>query len=290
VARDAVFAALGSSVVGQVTRPATEQSTGLNVFFPSSPDQAGSYLDGHLGPPGWSRFVAAYADAGKQGGTDRSASFVSNEAEVLEQGPTGIRIAGQLGEGDADNVTETETRIFTRIDGRDALAAILPGYLNSGGVGMVQGVWDYAVTSLSDGQTTVPASAVYQAQSGGLVGSFWAQYRSPSGEKGDVVFRVLLDSQGHIQNVTVSESGTDATAGVDLEVGGQLRPYVVVPSSNSFDFVPSSQTIDVTGQLRVAYPQLPAGTRFDMGVVVFDLDGSGSGAFVTARVPEGRTR
>jgi hypothetical protein len=290
VARDAVFTALTNAVVGQVTRPATQQATGLNVFFPGSPDQAGSYLDGHLGPAGWSRFVAAYVDASTQGAADRTASFVSNDADVLEQGPTGIRIAGQLGEGDAANVTEAETRIFTRIDGKDALASILPAYLNSGGEGMVQGVWDYAVTSLSDNGRSVPASAVYQAQQGGLVGTFWARYRDPAGGRRDVAFRVLLDSQGRIKNVTVSDAGNDGTAGVKLEPGGELTPYVIVPSSNSFDFVPSSQTIAVSKTLRVDYPQLDAGTRFDMVLVVFDLDGSGDGALVSARVPEGRTR
>jgi hypothetical protein len=285
VARDAVFTALGNSVVGQVTRPATEQATGLNVFFPSRPDQARGYLDAHVGPPGWSRFVEAYAAAGSQSGDDKSASFVSDEATVLEQGNNGIRIAGQLAEGDAANVTETETQVYTRIDGRDVLAVALPAYLNSGGVGMVQGVWNYAVTSLSDDTRSVPASALYQAQSGGLIGSFWAQYRSPAGERSDVVIRVLLDSQGRIQNVTVSDASDEATAGVDLEIGGQLTPYLIVPSSNSFDFVPSSQSIRVSQSLAVDYPQLPSGTRFDMGVIVVDLAGSADGAFVTARVP-----
>ena len=37
VARDAVFAAIDAAVLHQVTRRATEQATGLNVFFPETP-------------------------------------------------------------------------------------------------------------------------------------------------------------------------------------------------------------------------------------------------------------
>jgi hypothetical protein len=277
-------------VVSQVTRPATQQATGLNVFFPSRPKDAAGYVSEHIGPPGWSRFVEAYAEAAAQAGSDQTASFVSNEATVLEQGRRGIRIAGQLSDGDWSNVTDTETQVYTRIDGRDALAVALPAYLNSGGVGTVQGVWDYAVTSLSDDTDSVPASAIYQAQAGGLIGSFWARYRSPAGEVSDVVFRVLLDSQGEIQSITVSDASGQATAGVDLEVGGELTPYLIVPSSTSFDMVALSRSIPVTRRLRVEYPQLPAGTRFEMGVIVVDLEGSADGASVTATVPEGRSR
>lgn len=290
VARDAVFAALEGSVVGMVTRPATEQATGLNVFFPSDPDRAGSYLGGRMGPPGWSRFVEAYVEASRQSAGDRAASFVSGEAEVLEQGRTGIRIAGQLATGDEDHVTDSETQVFTRIDGREVLAVALPAYLNSGGRGRVQGVWDYAVTSLSDDARSVPVSAVYQAQSGGLIGSFWARYRGPSGDQTDVVFRVLLDSDGEIQGVTVADASQEVTAGVDLEVGGTLTPYLVVASNGSFDLFPSGQSIRVSRGLRVDYPQLPAGTPFEMGVIVIDAEGGADAASTTSRVPEGRSR
>ena len=44
VARDAVFAALDAAVLHQVTRKATEQATGLNVFFPETPQMARGYV------------------------------------------------------------------------------------------------------------------------------------------------------------------------------------------------------------------------------------------------------
>jgi hypothetical protein len=291
VARDSVFAALDAAVVGQVTRPATAQATGLNVFFPSRSSDVGDYLDTHVGPPGWSRFVAAYLAASAGSGDDQAASFVSDQATVMEQGKGGIRIAGQLSQGQVANVTDTATLITTELDGRRVLAGLLPAYLNSGGEGMVQGVWDYGITTLTNGDTSVPASGVYQAQSGGLIGNLWAQYRSPDGEESDVVFRVLLSSEGEIESFTVSDaSSDDASAGVDLEDGGSVTPYLILPLDAGFDMVASTQSIDVTPELRVDYPQMPANTRFDISVAVMDLAGNISESSVTATVPEGRTR
>ena len=47
----------------------------------------------------------------------------------------------QLGDGQADNVTGTETQVYTSLGGADALAIDLPGYLNAGGQDQVQGAW-----------------------------------------------------------------------------------------------------------------------------------------------------
>ena len=62
VARDAVFAALDASVLHQVTRRATEQATGLNVFFPETPRWPAATSRRTSRPPGWGKFVAAYAE------------------------------------------------------------------------------------------------------------------------------------------------------------------------------------------------------------------------------------
>jgi hypothetical protein len=105
-----------------------------------------------------------------------------------------------------------------------------------------------------------------------------------------VIFRVLLDSNGVVQNVTIYDAQDQAAAGIELEPGGQLTPYVFVPSSSSIDPVLSTQTIRVTPNLGVAYPQLPEGTPFDMGVIVVDVSGGVDGSFVHETVPEGRTR
>ena len=291
VARDAVFAALDAAVVSQVTRSATAQATGLNVFFPTRPSDVGDYLSAHVGPPGWSRFVEAYVATGTESGDDGSASFVSEEATVLEQGPGGIRIAGQLGEGDAALVADTATFVTTEIEGREVLAGLLPAYLNSGGEGTVQGVWDYGATTLVSGDTSLPVSGIYQAQSEGLVGSAWATYVSPGGEPTDVVFRVLLTSAGAIESVTVADATTeDFAAGIDLENGGTLTPYLFASSSGSFEMVPSARSLQVTDDFRVDYPQLAAGTEFTMSVAVGDVAGNVSESSATATVPEGRTR
>lgn len=287
VARDAVFAALDAAVVHQVTRRATEQATGLNVFFPETPDQARDYVAQDIAPPGWAELVAAYADFAQQSaGPDGSAQFTSDTADIVEIGPGGIRIAAQLQSGDEDNVASAETQVYTQLDGREALAAVLPAYLNSGGRGQVQGVWDFSVTTLQTGQKRAPASAVYQAQSGGLLGWFQALYTAPNGSQTDVEIQVLLSSEGEIESISVSDVslGGGAQAGIDLENGGSLTPYLIVASSGGFRFELSSKSVPVNGKTEVAYPKLAKGTSFDMGVGVADLAGNFSAAFVTDTV------
>ena len=287
VARDAVFAALDAAVLHQVTSRATEQATGLNVFFPETPDQARGYVAQNIAPPGWAKLIAAYAEFAQQSeGPDGSAEFTSETADVLEIGPGGIRIAGQLQSGDEDNVAYAETRIFSQLDGRDALVAGLPAYLNSGGRGQVQGVWNFSVTTLQAGKQRAPASAVYQAQSGGLLGWFRALYTAPNGSQTDVEIQVLLSSEGEIESISVSDIslGGGAQAGIDLETGGSLTPYLIVPSSGGFQLELSSQSVPINDKTEVSYPKLAKGTAFAMGVVVADLAGNFDGAFVDETV------
>lgn len=287
VARDAVFVALDAAVVHQVTRRATEQATGLNVFFPETPDQARGYVAQDIAPPGWAKLIAAYAEFAEQsGGPDGSAEFTSDVADVVEIGPGGIRIAAQLQSGDEDNVAFAETQVYTQLDGRSVLAVALPAYLNSGGRGQVQGVWNFSVTTLQAGKQRAPASAVYQAQSGGLLGWFQALYTAPDGSQTDVEIQVLLSSEGEIESISVSDIslGGGAQAGIDLENGGSLTPYLIVPSSGGFQLELSSESVPINNKTEVSYPKLAKGTSFEMGVGVADLAGNFDVAFVTETV------
>ena len=289
VARDAVFAALDQAVVTQVTRQATQQATGLNVYFPKFTTYAQTYVDNHIAPPGWEEFVASYLEAtgDATGDDDHSAQFTSPDATIVQQGPDGILIAGQLGEGQADNVTGTETQVFTTLGGGNALAIDLPAYLNAGGVGQVQGAWSYQVTAVGNGGgNAVPVSSIYQGQSGGLIGTFYASYTPPGGEAQDVQFRLLIGSDGGIQGVTVSEAGSGGSAPVQL-TGGTLTPYYIVPSSNGFSLQLAAESVPVTDDFRISFPRLPAQTQFDMAVVVSDAAGGVDGAHVIAQVQGG---
>jgi hypothetical protein len=291
VARDAAYDALTRAVTHQVTGRGTAQATGLNVFLPQTADYVGDYLDDGSLPPGWSAFVRSFLGAagavGDQPGSG-GARFTSPDAQVLQADAAGIKVAGQLVSGGSADVVTQETQVYTKVgDQPGALALVLPAYLDAGGEGQVQGVWDYSLTALTDGQRTVPASTVYQAQSGGLIGSFMAQYVSPAGDASDVGVRVLLSSQGEIESVStfsLNDEEGGSTAGVTLELGGRLTPYLFVPSSDGFTRRPSSQSISVTEQLAVAFSRLPGGTGFDMGVIVSDASGGADGAFTTQKV------
>jgi hypothetical protein len=287
VARDAAFAALDAAVLHEVSGRATEQATGLNVFFPETPEMARGYVAQNIAPQGWNALVAAYAEfATQSSGPDGSAEFTSDTAEVVEIGPGGIRIAAQLQSGDEENVAGAETQVFAQLDGRDALVAALPAYLNSGGVGQVQGVWNFSVTTIQAGKQRAPVSAVYQAQSGGLFGWFQALYTAPDGSQTDVEIQVLLSSEGEIESISVTDIGLGggAQAGIDLENGGSLTPYLIVPSSGGYQLELSSQSVPVNDKTEVSYPKLDAGTPFEMGVGVADLAGNFNIAFVSETV------
>jgi hypothetical protein len=287
VARDAAFAALDAAVLHEVRGRATEQATGLNVFFPETPEMARAYVAQNIAPQGWNELVAAYTEfATQSSGPDGSAEFTSETADVVEIGPGGIRIAAQLESGDEENVAGAETQVYAQLDGRDALVAALPAYLNSGGVGQVQGVWNFSVTTIQAGKQRAPASAVYQAQSGGLLGWFRALYTAPDGSQTDVEIQVLLSSEGEIESISVTDIGLGGgtQAGIDLENGGTLTPYLIVPSSGGFQMELSSQSVPVNDKTEVSYPKLDVGTPFEMGVGVADLAGNFNIAFVSETV------
>ncbi len=293
VARDAAYTALTSAVAHQVTGRGTSQAKGLSVYLPISTENAGDYLSGGNAPPAWSAFVRAFLESASSSGTDDSqqgggARFASPAAQVLQADGSGIKIAGQLVSGGSASVVDKETQVYTRIgDQTDALALVLPAYVDAGGEGQVQGTWDYSLTVLTDGQKSLPATTLYQAQAGGLIGTFLAQYVSPEGDASDIGVRVLLSSQGAIESVStfsLNDEDGNSTAGVTLEIGGRMAPYLYIPSSTGFELQLSSQSIAVSQQLAVAFTRLPAGTDFDMGVVVSDASGGFDSAFTSQKV------
>jgi hypothetical protein len=292
VARDAAFAALQNAVSHQLLGQGTQQATGLNVYLPTADNAAyaADYFEPGVAPQGWGDFIQAFLDASSgQGGQEPGGGvrFASQQATVLQADPSGIKIAGQLVSGDSSQVAESETQVHTSVGGHDgALGVVLPAYLDAGAEGQVQGIWDYSLTVLTDGQKEVAGTSVYQAQAGGLLGTLFAQYTSPEGDVLDVAVRLLLSSEGDIESVQVVDvsNGGQSAAGVTLEVGGRLTPYVYVSASGSFTRELSNQSIAVTQQLAVAFSRLPTGTPFEMGVLVGDVAGNFDGAFVQERV------
>jgi hypothetical protein len=296
VARDAVSTALQGVVLDQVTRQGTQQSTGLNVFFPGANKVTAAeenyYVGNEVAPPAWEKLVQAFtAASGSAGGNGSgAATFASAEAHIDVQDPSGIRISGQLQDGQTDNVTDSQTQVFTQADGQTVLAAGLPAYVNAGAAGTVQGVWDYGMPAISSGKQQLFGTGIFQAQSGGLVGNLYAHYTSPQGEQSDVDINMLMDSSGNITSVSVGDANAGTTAGITLEAGGTLTPYYFVAGDDGFHPVASQQTLKIKESLSVDYPQLAAGTPFEMDLVVVDLAGNASSTSISSTVPEGRTR
>jgi hypothetical protein len=288
VARDAVSAAVDRAVTAQATGQGTQQATGLNVYLPANPRFVeDSVLSDGTEPQGWAQFVEAFvrSASSSQGGSGQGVQFVSDQAQVLQADASGIKIAGQLTDGTRANATGADTYVFTDFGGQQqALGIILPAYLDAGGPGQVQGVWDYALTALTDGKKVAPATTQYQAQSGGLLGIFFAQYTAPDGAVSDVGVRELLSSQGEIQSVSLVDAASGSAAGVSLDLGGRLTPYVFTASSGGYQPTLSNQSVKVTNDLAVGFEKLPKRTRFNMGLVVQDAAGTTATAFTSGQV------
>jgi hypothetical protein len=289
VARDAVSAAVDRAVTAQATGQGTQQATGLNVYLPSNPRRVEqSVLSDGTEPQGWAQFVEAFvqsASSSSQGGTGQGVQFVSPQAQVLQADASGIKIAGQLTDGTRANATGADTYVLTDFGGQQqALGIILPAYLDAGGPGQVQGTWNYALTALTDGKHVAPATAQYQGQAGGLLGVFFAQYTAPNGAVSDVAVRELLSQQGEIQSVSVVDATSGSAAGVSLEVGGTLTPYVFMPASGGYQPTLSNQSIKVTNDLAVGFVKLPGKTPFTMALVVQDAAGDVATATTSGKV------
>lgn len=285
VARDAAFAAIESSVQSQLLGRATEQATGLNVLFPPNARIGAAYVESGTAPQGWGEFVTSFLETGTQSQAGGGVAFARDEAEVLLADKTGIKVAAQLTSESVPNVTASETQVLAAIGGQDrALAVALPAYVNAGGRGQVQGVWNYAITSLSDGRRNVPFSAGFQAQSGGFVGSARLQYTSPDGAVADVGLRMLLSSEGTIESVSLVDLTDGSAGGIEPETGGTLTPYVFVPSSGGYQPVLSDQSIEVSKDLEVVFRRTEPGTAFDIGLIVVDVQGNTAQAFTSQTV------
>ncbi len=287
VARDAALTALDGVVTDQVTRSATTQASGLNVFFPDDPKN-GAYVDQQVGPPGWTSFVEAYSDyTATIGAAQGQAVFTSDQAQVLEQGPDGIKVAAQLGAGQADNVTLAQTQLYGPLGGvPQALIAAFPAYVNAGGQGQVEGVWSYGVTTLSNGAQSSPMTAIFNPQAEGLIGSAKARYTARSGATTDVALRFLLTSDGQVQGVTVSDAAAGQGAGgITLEVGGTITPIIVSLDQSGYHDTLARQPVPVTEQLALSYPQAAAGTPFEMDLFIEDVAGGSDFAYVQTAVP-----
>jgi hypothetical protein len=282
VARDAAYAALEGVVRYHVTGRGTEQTTGLNVFFPTDPRAVRGYLTDGTTPPGWAKFLSAYLQATTDA-PDGQVSFVEETPEVLEEGPGGIKIQGRLASGEA---TSASTYVLSQMGDQDrAYSLVLPGYLDAGGQQNVQGVWDYSRVSFTDGETTIPVTTVLQPQSGGLIGSFDAQYTDPRGAKADFAFRILLSSEGEVialEVVNVAPQGGAAPA--NIVGGGEFTPYLYVQSSGGAQRVLSSESIPDGPNLGVDFVPMPAGSEFDMRLVARDLSGDAVGITVAEQV------
>ena len=271
VARDAAFAALDGMVEYQLTGRGTQQTTGLNVFFPTDPRYVRDYFADGTAPLAWGRFLRAFLEA-KSAAAPSGVSFADDTATVLEEGPGGIKIQGQLSAGE---VTDADAFVLTRMgDAERAFSLVLPGYLDAGGQGAVQGVWDYSRVTLSDGTTSIPVTAILQPQSGGLIGTFETQYRNPDGATYDFVWRILVSSEGEIIAFDLADvSAQGAAAGTDPAPGGTLTPYLYVPGAGGATRVLSSESLVLDTDVFVDFTRLPAGTAFDMRVAAVDLAG-----------------
>jgi hypothetical protein len=287
VARNAVYAAIRSAVTHQVTGAGTRQATGLNVFLPTNAQYVGTYLRDGTAPRGWGSFLSSFLGAVAASADGAPDATFTRARPGLELLPAGARLTAQLTPGAGAKAVSARTQVLADIAGfRDAIVVIQPGYLGAGGPDQVQGVWSYDSLVMSDGQSRVPLSAAFKPQVGGLVGSAYAQYTSPKGDRGEVTFRLLLDTSGAITAVSVSAQGSDGSAaGARLEPGGVLRPLIAVQTPSGFETRVANLPVRVSAQLSFGFANLAARTPFSMGLVVGDVADQRDAVFANGRTP-----
>ncbi len=287
VARDAVYGAIRSSVTHQVTGKGTQQATGLNVYLPTRAGRVGTYLRDGTAPVGWGTFLTSFLGSVTAATDNKPDAQFNGRAPRLEVLRDGARLTGQLRPGTGSRAVSARTQVQATMAGYpNALALIMPGYLGAGGADQVQGVWSYDTLVISDGRNRVPVSSAFKAQSGGLVGSAYALYTSPAGARAEVAFRVLLASNGRIQAISASAVAQDGSAaGVRLETGGTLRPFIGVETPTGFDTKLANQALTVNPRLAFGFSRLPSRTPFAIGLVVGDVADQRDATFAGGRVP-----
>ena len=289
VARDAVSAAIDRAVTVQATGQGTQQATGINVYLPSNPRNVNrSVLGDGTEPQGWGEFVEAFVQSAgsSQGDTGAGVRFVSSQAQILQADASGIKIAAQLTDGSRANVTSAETYVFTGLGGQQsALGLILPAYLDAGGPGQVQGVWNYALTALTDGQDR-------RAGDGRLPGPV----RRPARQLHGAVHRTQRRRQRHRRPGAAQQRGRDPERERRGREHGiqrgrlardrrhadavRLRAQLRQLRAGALDAVDPG----VRGPRRSTSCGLPAKSPFDMGLVVQDAAGNAATAFASGRV------
>ncbi len=287
VARNAVYTALRSTVTHQVTGTATQQATGLNVFLPTRTQSVRNYLSDGIPPRGWGAFLTSFLGSVASAADGSPDARFSGSRPTLELLPDGARMTARLRPGDGSRAVSARTQVFADIEGQqDALLLVGPGYLGAGGADQLQGVWDYQVLVLTDGRTTVPVSAIFKAQAGGLVGSAYATYSSPSGDKADVAFRLLLTSQGKIRGVSTSVVAADgSSAGARFEPGGALRPVLAAQTPNGIETRTLDRPVPIGPELHFEFRKLRPSLPFSIGLVVGDVADQRAGTFIDGRIP-----
>lgn len=287
VARNAVYEAIRSAVTYQVNGTGTQQATGLNIFLPTRPAAVGTYLQDGIAPRGWGSFLSSFlGSVASATDGDADAQFV-DAAPGLELLSDGARLTGRLRPGDGARAVGARTRVLADVAGfQNALTLVLPGYVGAGGPDQVQGVWSYDALVMNDGQTRAPLTAIFRAQSGGLVGSAFAEYTSPEGDRADVTFRVLLDSSGRITAISANAVTPDGSAaGLRMEPGGTLRPVMLVQTPAGFEERVAQIPVRTSDQLSFGFAGLRSGVPFSMGLIVDDVGDQRDFTFATGRVP-----
>ena len=273
LARNSVYAAIKSAVLHQVTGAATQQATGLNVFLPSQAARATDYLNEGVAPRGWAGFLTSFVDsvaAATDGEPD--ARFAAQEPR-LERLPGGVRLTAQLRPGDGARAVTARTRILADVGGfTDALTVSFPAYLGAGGADQVQGTWSYQSLVVTDGRTVLPMTALFRAQVGGMVGTAYGTYTSPTGQKSDVLFRVFLDTDAAVTGWSVSAVARDGSlAGLRLQQGGTLAPVMLVETPSGFEARDVDRVVQTSPELGIGFRKLRPGTPFTFGLLVGDV-------------------
>lgn len=237
-----VLDVIGSMVVSTTAGPATQDATGLSIYFPPYADV---FRQGYLNLAGvevWPDLLTSFYTAGQALPEEQQADFVptgelaEGEAEYFFD-EDGLNIFGFFDLAAADNIVEAEIfyGVLDENDGSIIYIGEEPGEVATDGSGLAAAIYDLTVLTISDGIDTDYAylDLEFDEESGVVTIDVPLWYLAPEdigtdALPQDVVLSLVLDLDFNILSEVYYRIDPDGTAGeLSADPNGLIFPVVL---------------------------------------------------------------
>lgn len=292
---DAVIRSINDAVVDSVTGAATRGATGLSIYFPPQQTWFSNDYYNVEAAAGWAAFLDAYYTGGASIPTDEQAQFEGDEAEVFFD-EDGLNVTGIFDLAAQGNIVEAAIE-YGIVDADDNITfiGIEPAAVSDDGSGLVLGIFDLTVLTISDGQDTAYAylDLTLDEETGFATIDVPLAYYPPDGNSEaytDVLLSLVLDAEGNLVSETyyVYNEETDTYGELTADPNGIIVPLVWTSNADgSGEWVPTSDVglfADLPN-LQYDLEKLESGTTLYVELSVTDFGGNEDFVSAYATVP-----